>query len=128
MKNIILLAVLLAFGGVAASAVRPAVSAIDLTGTWVFSVDLDDDRGHGDPTFVFKQDKENLSGSYDGPLGQYKVAGTVKDNKAVFGFEFTNDGVTHKATYSGTIEDAAKMSGTMEITDGPKGKWSATRK
>lgn len=126
MKNSTLVALLLALVSVAAAA-RPTTPAIDLTGTWAFSVDLDN-GGHGDPTFVFKQDKEILTGSYDGPLGQYKVTGTVKDNKAIFGFDFTNEGVNHKATYSGTIEESTKMSGTLEITDGPKGKWTASRK
>jgi hypothetical protein len=52
----------------------------------------------------------------------------MKENKAVFSFDFTNEGETHKATYTGTIESGTKMSGTMELTGGPKGKWTATRK
>ena len=127
MKNAIFLAVLLALVSVVSSGVRSSTRAIDLTGTWSFSVDLDS-GAHGDPTFVFKQDKEILTASYDGPLGQHKVTGTVKDNKAVFGFDFTIEGGSHKATYTGTIEEGPKMSGTLEITDGPTGKWTATRK
>ena len=125
MKNCVLLISLLAMVG--AGVARAAIPPVDISGTWVFSVDLDT-GGHGDPTFVFKQDKETLSGSYDGPLGQYQIVGTIKDNKAVFGFEFTNDGESHKVAYTGTVESATKMSGTMEITNGPKGKWTATRK
>ena len=125
MKNSMLLAVLLALVSVVAA--RPGTLATDLTGTWLFSVDLET-GGHGDPTFVFKQDKDILTGTYDGPIGQYKITGTVKDNKAVFGFEFTTEGVNNKAMYTGTIEEGSKMSGTMEITDGRKGKWTATRK
>ena len=125
MKKIILTVTLLTLAvAAAAGTARPAV---DLSGTWVFSVDLEN-GGHGDPTFVFKQDKEKLTGSYDGPLGQYNVTGTIKDNKAVFGFDFTNDGENHKATYTAAVESATKMSGTMEITNGPKGKWTATKK
>lgn len=128
MKNTMLLIVMLALAGTVVGFARPSNPASDLSGTWVFSVDLDN-GGHGDPTFVFKQDKENLTGSYDGPLGKYAVTGTVKDNKAVFGFEFTRDSVKYKATYTGTIESATKMSGTMAITDdGPTGKWTATKK
>jgi hypothetical protein len=125
MNKRVLLIVLFAVIGVVVT--RANAPAVDISGTWVFSVDLDS-GGHGDPTFVFKQDKETLTGSYDGPLGQYQVAGTIKENKAVFSFEFTNDGESHKATYTGAIESAAKMSGTMEITNGPKGKWTATKK
>ena len=104
-----------------------ATPPADISGTWQFSVDLES-GAHGDPTFVFKQDKDTLTGTYDGPLGQYNVTGTVKDNKAVFGFEFTNEDQKHKATYSGTVESATRMTGGLEITDGPKGKWTATKK
>ncbi len=126
MKNVLLLVALLVFSGAAGSA-RPAITAADLNGTWVLSVDLDN-GAHGAPTFVFKQDKEILTGSYDGPLGQYKVTGTVNGNDAVFGFDFTTDGESHKATYIGKVTEPTKMNGTMEISDGPKGKWMATRK
>ena len=126
MKNLLwFLALTALIGGAEAS--HASAPAVEITGTWVFSVDLDN-GGHGDPTFVLKQEKATLTGDYDGPLGQYKVTGTVKENTAVFGFEFTNEGETHKATYTGTIESATRMSGTMEITGGPKGKWTATRK
>jgi len=118
---------MLLFGCVAAVTAMTPAPAADITGTWVFSVDLDN-GGHGDPTFVFKQDKETITGTYDGPLGKYDVTGSVKDTKATFGFEFEDDGVKHKASYTGTLESATKMNGTMEITDGPKGKWTATKK
>jgi len=118
---------MLLIGCVAVVTAMTPSTASDITGTWVFSVDLDS-GGHGDPTFVFKQDKESITGTYDGPLGKYDVTGSIKDNKATFGFEFENDGVKHKISYTGTLESATKMSGTMEITDGPKGKWTATKK
>ncbi|HEU4391413.1 MAG TPA: hypothetical protein VFV34_26675 [Blastocatellia bacterium] len=126
MKQLFLIAVLIC-GALAVSAAPAAEDSIDISGTWAFSVDLDN-GGHGDPTFVFKQEKEKLTGSYDGPLGQYKVTGTVKEKTAVFGFDFESDGTTSKATYTGTIESATKMTGTVEFAGGPKGKWTATKK
>ncbi|HYV06859.1 MAG TPA: hypothetical protein VFB82_19845 [Blastocatellia bacterium] len=127
MKSRLSLGVLIALIGFVYGFARPAAAPMDISGTWIFSVDLES-GGHGDPTFEFKQDKENLSGSYDGPLGQYKVTGTIKENKAVFGFEFSRDGESHKATYTATVESASKMSGTLVITNGPTGKWTATKK
>ena len=127
MKNRLLVIVIFVLVAAAAVAGKPTAPAVDISGTWVFSVDLEG-GGHGDPTFVFKQDKETLTGSYEGPLGQFKVAGTIKENNAVFGFEFTNDGETRKATYNGTVESPTKMSGTMELSGGPKGKWTAAKK
>src|SRR5215471_1194266 len=101
--------------------------AADISGTWIFSVDLDG-GGHGDPTFVFKQEGEKLTGTYNGPLGEYKVTGTVTGAKAVFGFDFTRDGVDAKATYTGSIDGPTKMTGTVEFTGGVHGKWTATKK
>ena len=125
MKKLFLLVILFSLLGTGIS--RGTSIAVDVSGTWSLSVDLED-GGHGDPTFVFKQDKEALTGSYDGPLGQRSVSGSVKENKIVFGFEFTNEGETRKVSYTGTIESATKMSGTMEISGGSKGKWTGTKK
>ena len=127
MKNILLIVVLVVLIGACVDAAQKT-DAMNISGTWLFSVDLDN-GGHGDPTFVFKHDKEVLTGSYDGPLGQYTVNGTVKDKKAEFGFEFKDDdGGTHKATYSATIESSTKMTGTVSFSGGPGGKWTATKK
>src|SRR5689334_20358866 len=117
MKRALQLLIFLSLVASVAGARSTLKPGTDISGTWVFSVDLDN-GGHGDPTFVFKQDKESLTGTYDGPVGQYDVSGTIKDNKAVFGFEFTNDDGKHKVTYTGTVESATKMSGTMEISEG----------
>ena len=104
--------------------------AEDISGTWNFSVDLDG-GGHGEPTFVFKQEADKLTGTYNGPLGEYKVTGTVTGVKAVFGFEFpSKDGDSGKATYTGTIESPTKMTGTVEFNDSTvseRGKWVASR-
>jgi len=127
MKKLWLIVLIAAIIGATVSAAQKA-DAVNISGTWQFSVDLDN-GGHGDPTFVFKQDKEALTGSYDGPLGQYSVTGSIKDKKAEFGFEFTNDGETHKAAYVATIESSTKMTGTLSFSGGgPSGKWTATKK
>jgi hypothetical protein len=112
-----------------AVSVGQASGAADISGTWNFSVDLDN-GSHGDPTFVFKQEGEKLTGTYKGPLGEYKVTGTVTGAKAVFGFDFTQEGVTGKATYTGTVENPTKMAGTVEFTGDARGngKWTATKK
>jgi len=102
-------------------------SAADVTGTWSFSVDLEN-GGHGEPTFTFKQDGENLTGTYSGPLGDQKVTGIVKGAQAVSFDVAAGDRISVKVTYTGTIESQTKMSGTVEFSGGPKGKWTATKK
>ena len=103
--------------------------AADISGKWTFSVDLED-GGHGDPTFVFKQQGEKLSGTYNGPLGERDVTGTVSGSTAKFGFSVERDGATARVTYTAKIESATKMSGAINIAgpDGSgSGKWTATR-
>ena len=127
MKNHLIVSVLI---GLIASfgAASPRAAAVDISGTWAFSVDLQD-GGHGDPTFVFKQEGEKVTGTYSGPLGEQKVTGTVKGDKAVFGFEASRDGETIKATYTGTLESPTKMTGTVEFNGGEqRGKWTGTKK
>jgi cytolysin (calcineurin-like family phosphatase) len=109
--------------------VAGALAAADFSGTWQFSVDLDNDAGHGDPAFVLKQDGGKLTGSYNGPLGEYPVTGTVTGDTATFGFELKRDDLTLKAVYTGTLAGAGKMNGTVRFEpEGPTGKWTATRK
>lgn len=109
-----------------------SVLAADLTGTWLFSVDLDT-GGRGTPTFVFVQKGETLTGTYKGPLGNRAVTGKATGEEAVFSFEFTQNGQALKATYTARIESTAKMSGKVVFTtadgqDAGGGKWRGSRK
>ena len=80
------------------------------------------------PDLVFKQEGDKLTGTYDGPLGHHNVTGAVEGAKAVFGFDFTYDGEKEKVTYTGNIESPTKMTGTVEFSNGQRGKWTATKK
>lgn len=105
-------------------------ASADISGTWSFSVDLDT-GGHGEPTFVLKQESGKLSGTYSGPMGEYKVAGTVTGDKAVFGFDGVQNGESAKATYTATIQGPTKMAGTVEFKSANGsvgGKWTAVKK
>jgi len=52
----------------------------------------------------------------------------VKGDQAVFGFDFSREGETSKATYTGTIETPTKMEGTVEFSGGARGKSTADKK
>jgi len=103
--------------------------AADISGKWAFSVDIED-GGHGDPTFVLKQQSDKLTGTYNGPLGEKAIAGTVSGETAHFGFSVERDGETVKVTYTAKIDGPAKMSGTVKF-EGPggggSGKWTAVK-
>ena len=128
MKNYLVAILLIGLIASLGAAAPQAGATANISGTWSLSVDLDD-GGHGDPTFVFKQEGEKVSGTYSGPLGEQTVTGTVKGDKAEFGFEASRDGETIKALYTGKIESPGKMTGTVAFNGGStRGKWTGTRK
>ncbi|MBI1786747.1 MAG: hypothetical protein HYR60_04225 [Acidobacteria bacterium] len=100
--------------------------AADVTGNWDFTVETS--QGSGNPTFVFKQEGEKLTGTYSGLLGKADVKGTVKGDKIEFGFEASGGGQNFKVSYKGTIESATKMKGEVELGELGKGSWTGVKK
>ena len=103
--------------------------AADISGKWAFSVDIED-GGHGEPAFILKQQAGKLTGTYNGPLGEKEVSGTVTGDQATFGFSTERDGETVKAAYTAKIESPTKMSGTVKFESpggGASGKWTAVK-
>jgi hypothetical protein len=95
--------------------------AADISGKWTFNVVLD--AGSGSPTFEFTQSGENVTGMYHGQLGDAKVTGTVKGDKV----ELTIAGDAGTAKYSGTIQSATSMKGTVEYGELGKGTFTAAK-
>ena len=95
----------------------------DLSGTWSASVVLD--AGSGTATFVFKQIGDQLSGTYNGALGEAKVTGTINGSKVQWGFENSDAG---KVSYSGTLEGEKTIKGTVEYGQLGKGTFTAEKK
>lgn len=65
-----------------------AWAASDISGIWEITIERA--SGPVNDTFVVKQAGEKLSGTYTGLFGEYKVVGTLKGNKAVFGWQPTH--------------------------------------
>jgi hypothetical protein len=102
-------------------------SATDISGTWECSVDLGGDLRPNEK-LVFKQEGENLTGTYSGPLGEHKFTGTVKGKKTEFSFDMSAKGKPPLTiTHTGTIVSPTKMTGDVEYPGRP-GKWTATKK
>ena len=70
----------------------------DVSGTWNAVVELD--LGSGEPTFVFKQDGEMLTGTYEGTFGQADLTGKVTGDTIEFTFGAEGVGA---ASYTGKI-------------------------
>jgi hypothetical protein len=98
----------------------PLVAA-DVTGKWNFEVSLD--MGSGSATFEFKQDGEDLSGTYSGAIGTSKLTGTVKGTEIRFQFDTELGAVK----YEGSIEGADSMKGKADYGGQASGTWTAKR-
>jgi hypothetical protein len=95
--------------------------AADISGKWTGNVVLD--AGSGSPTLEFKQVGEKLTGTYHGTFGDAELTGTVKGDKVEF--TFGNDAA--KAVYTGTLQGATKMSGTVDYGQLGKGTFIAEK-
>ncbi len=103
-----------------------AAAAADVSGTWSFAVETG--SGSGNPTFVFKQNGEKLTGKYSGLFGTADVAGTVKGDRIEFQFEASYDGNKLTIKYSGAVESETRMKGKVEVPGLGEGTWTAEKK
>jgi len=94
--------------------------AQDVSGVWQFEVDLG--VGSGSPTFVFVQDGNVLSGTYEGTFGEADVSGTIQGDQIEFWFEVQGT----KATYTGAV-DGDTMTGTGDYGGLGSGEWHAEK-
>src|SRR5262245_10194669 len=104
--------------------------AADISGTWTFSISMEDPSGpqNAASTFVFEQKGEKLTGAQSVGSGELKVTGTVKESKVEFSVEGkSRSGEPFKNTFTGTIESPTKMSGAVNFVKGPA-KWTAAKK
>lgn len=102
------------------------LSAADISGTWDGAVETG--AGSGNPTFVFKQDGEKLTGTYTGALGEAKVVGTVKADAIEFVFDVAPQGDKIQVIYKGKIKSATEMAGTLSVPGLAEGTWTAKKR
>ena len=93
----------------------------NVTGTWNAVVELD--LGSGEPVFVFKQDSETLTGTYEGAFGSAEIIGKVMGD--MIEFSFGAEGVG-EAKYTGKIVGDT-MEGTCDYGELGGGTWSAEK-
>lgn len=87
------------------------LAVADVSGNWVFSVTLGD-LGSGDATISLKQEADNkLTGSYSGQLTNGPIEGTYEGDK--FEFSFSSAALGADITYSGELDEAGSVKGTV---------------
>lgn len=95
--------------------------AADITGKWNATVELD--VGSGTPTFVLKQNGDQITGSYSGALGEAKVTGTVQGMDVILSFEVEGNAVVYK----GKLETDKKMKGSVKLGTLGSGTFTAVK-
>jgi hypothetical protein len=111
----------------AGGATRAAAQAkINLTGTWLFTVETS--AGTGTPTVTLKQDGEKLTGHYSSQtLGEADLTGTVKGQSVNFTFDGNVQGTSVPVTYAATVESKDAMKGTIDIGGAVGGTFTGKR-
>ena len=107
------------------SAVAFAQTKVDLTGKWTFTVETS--PGGGTPNIALKQDGDKLTGHYSGQLGEADLMGSVKGQEFVFSFSVDVQGATLNCTYTGSIQSADSIKGTLNIAGLADGTFTAKR-
>jgi hypothetical protein len=123
-----ILAVVAALGMFAGSSIVRAqapAAKLDITGTWIFTVETD--AGTGTPTVTLKTDGEKVTGHYSSAtLGEADLTGILKGPALEFKFVTTDFG---EVIYKGTVESSNAIKGTLDIAGGAAtGTFTAKRK
>lgn len=114
-----------AAGASAPPASAPAQSgAVNVSGTWNATVETQ--AGSGNPSFVLKQDGENLTGTYKGQFGEAPLKGTVKGSDISFAFKVDAQGQNLEITYTGKVSGDT-MSGKVVLGSFGEGTWTAKK-
>ena len=122
---LILLAALLSVPARAMAGTPGQDKPADVAGTWNIAIDIGGTTAT--PSVTFKQDGENLTGTYSSQmLGEQKVTGTIKGNAITFEFTASFDGNAVKVTYSGTV-DKTTMKGKVTFGDMGEGTFTAKK-
>jgi uncharacterized protein with FMN-binding domain len=89
-----------------------ATDPANVAGQWNLTVESP--NGTANPSVVFKQDGETLSGTYTGRFGKSSVKGTIKGTEIKFSTTISPQGQDLEITYSGTV-DGDNMKGKVSF-------------
>ena len=120
----VILAVMLVLSLVAAPIATAADNA-NVNGEWNLTVETP--QGTGTPSVIFKQDGENLTGTYKGRFGESSVKGTIKGNDIKFSTTISPQGQDIVIDYTGTV-DGDTMKGKAKFGDMGEGNFTGKKK
>jgi hypothetical protein len=112
----------------APKAAAPAAGAVNLTGDWNVSLQLDTITAT--PGLTLKQEGDKLTGEYlSQQYGKAPVTGIVKGTEVTFTVSLSVEGNAITAVYNGVIQADGSIKGGVDIASGAMaGTFSASRK
>jgi hypothetical protein len=115
---------LLVAGSALVGAQAPA--ALDINGTWIFTVETS--GGAGTPTVTLKAEGEKVTGHISSAtFGEQDLTGSLKG--PAIEFKFSGGDVGGEVIYKGTVESRDSIKGTIDIAEGQiTGTFTAARK
>jgi len=126
MKRTLILSIIsvaiIAATAMAASLTR--AQEVNVTGTWNISVETQ--AGSGTPTITLKQDKETLTGTYKGQLGEASVKGTIKGKEIKITFKVNVQDMDLECEYTGTV-DGNTMKGKVKLGELGEGTFTGKK-
>lgn len=126
MKRHIRVPGLLAMLGIVAVAGAQDAPKSDLTGKWAFSVVYE--GGSGSPTVTLTQKGDSLSGRYiSQAFGELDLKGTIKGTEFSFWVTTSAGGDPFTMTFTGTIESADALKGSVELGGNGTATFTARR-
>ena len=102
-----------------------AAETAKVAGDWNLTVESP--NGTRTPTASFKQDGENLTGTYKGALGEAPLKGTIKGNEIKFTVTVNTPNGELALDYSGTV-DGDSMKGTVKFGQLGEGTFTGKKK
>lgn len=106
----------------------PAATAADtanVSGEWALTVE--NPNGTGTPSVIFKQDGEDLTGTYSGRFGESQLKGTIKGNEIKFSVTVSPQGQKLVVEYSGTV-DGNSMKGKAKFGEFGEGNFTGKKR
>jgi hypothetical protein len=103
--------IFLALATVATAAVQAPPASVG--GTWTVSANISGNASEQSCTFTQKE--ADLTGSCKGERGSVAIAGKVEAKTVSWQFDTQYEGQTLTVYYSGTLESAEKISGSVNV-------------
>ncbi len=98
----------------------------DMSGSWNLSVTTE--AGSGNPSFDIAEDNGQLTGKYNGQLGQADITGSVEDGKFVITYTADGMGQAIEIKYSGELKGDGTIAGTLDLGGMGSGTFTGTKK